>query len=135
MTRLAVTGGRFFGEYRPEKSHEDAQAEQRLVMRRLDEFLSEYPVEVLLHGECLIDGKRSGADRWANYWAVMRGVPVEAYPVDHEQDGPWPGAGPRRSARMLRKGRATDLMVFPGDKGTRACVRAARVLGLKVWEE
>lgn len=106
IIRLLVTGGRTFSN--------------RLSLERtLDAVNRKHAIEVLIEGEC----PTGGADRLAREWAESRRVPVEPYPVNHTLDGPWPGAGPRRNARMLEFGRPTHCIAFEGGRGTADMVR------------
>lgn len=86
-------------------------------------------------GVTIITGKCStGADKIAADWAVVNLVPLIEYPVDHKLDGPWPGAGPRRNARMLWDGEPDRVIAFPGGRGTADMVRRARAAGVPVQE-
>jgi len=60
----------------------------------------------------VIHGGATGADTLAGLNAPLCGAAVEAFPVDHAVDGPWPSAGPRRNARMLRDGKPTHGLAF-----------------------
>jgi predicted Rossmann-fold nucleotide-binding protein len=82
--------------------------------------------------DCIIEGGATGADALANRWAKEHGVPCVTFGVDPLLDGPWPAAGPRRNARMLREGRPDLVVAMPGDKGTADMVRRARRAGVKV---
>lgn len=65
------------------------------TMRR---WLSSFPIRArLAHG-----GAR-GADLMAARLAAEVGLiaPIVAYPFSHDDDGPWPAAGPRRNRRMI----------------------------------
>lgn len=81
---------------------------------------------VIIHGAC------TGADTLAGEWAKANKVEVETYPVEHELDGPWPGAGPRRNLRMLTQSNPELVIAFPGGKGTRNMRALARVQGVEV---
>jgi len=71
---------------------------QGLIFADLDSILiCVRPIRRLVHGDC-----PTGADRIADFWARARGLEVLPYTVNHELDGPWPGAGPRRNERMVR---------------------------------
>ncbi len=74
---------------------------------------------VVIHGGCgkvhRISDKFQrtvGADLIAGSAAERLGIAVDPYPVDHAIDGPWPGAGPRRNARMLRDGKPDRGLAF-----------------------
>ncbi len=79
----------------------------------------------------------AGTDSFVASRALLRGLPVEAYPVDQALDGPWPAAGHRRNRRMLLgnvgAGPADELAAFWGERGTAGAVKAALALGLPVW--
>ena len=119
---LVVTGGRTYTLVTPTKPICDADAEAADLIRALDLSHARRPITRLVHGDA------RGADKASGEWARMRGVDVEAVPVDHALDGPWPGAGPRRNGRMLA--RAIELAsllsepnplgcaAFPGGRGT-----------------
>lgn len=64
-------------------------------------------VSVVIHGACsnVVGGVQVSVDMIADFIARGLGVSVERYPVTHALDGPWPSAGPRRNARMLRDGK------------------------------
>ncbi len=71
----------------------------------IGEHLPESGDVTVIHGACSrIDarGVEVSVDTLAAFAARGLGLHVEAYPVDHAKDGPWPGAGPARNTRMLR---------------------------------
>jgi hypothetical protein len=109
--RALVIGGR---DYR---DHERAFAE-------LDRINAEYKFAVVIHGGA------PGADALANEWALARNVPVEVFPAEWTKLGH--SAGPARNAQMLKDGRPTLVVAFPGGKGTRDLVRRATHKGLPV---
>lgn len=82
--------------------------------------------------ECLIQGEARGADRIAGEWADTRGVRVLPFPADWERLGN--SAGPVRNAQMLREGRPTVVIAFPGGVGTRDMTERARRAGVPVLE-
>jgi hypothetical protein len=51
-------------------------------------------------------------DMLAGWCARQLGHDVEPHPVDYALDGPWPAAGPRRNARMLRESKPTHGLAF-----------------------
>jgi YspA, cpYpsA-related SLOG family/Domain of unknown function (DUF4326) len=81
---------------------------------------------------CIIEGEMSGADLLARQWAEDRGAAVDPYPADWDNiDRPGAAvkrnsrgklydaaAGPFRNERMLREGRPSLAVGFPGGKGT-----------------
>lgn len=72
----------------------------------------------IIHGACsrvvMVRGMRveRSVDMLADFAAWGLGHGIERYPVDHAIDGPWPGAGPRRNARMLREGKPDAGLSF-----------------------
>jgi hypothetical protein len=89
-----------------------------------------------LRGTKLVHGDYedpNGTDQYIGRLVKERGFPVEPVPVDHAQDGPWPGAGPRRNRRKLRTHRPGALIAFPGNTGTADNIRAARELEMPVY--
>jgi hypothetical protein len=64
---------------------------------------------------CLIDGAAPGADTLAHWWAVRNGIPFERYPADWSLGR---RAGYVRNATMLREGRPSAVLAFPGRRGT-----------------
>lgn len=115
--RLLVTGGR---------TYRDAAA----VNAALDAVHAKRGLTAVIHGACHTP---INADKLAGQWARDHGVLEEAYPVDHALDGPWPGAGPRRNARMLAESRPDGVVAFPGGPGTRGMCALAMAAGLRVW--
>jgi hypothetical protein len=66
----------------------------------------------------LCAGGQRGVDSLAREWAIVNKVPFKAYPVDHDIDGPWPNAGPRRNKRMHDAFKPHEVVAFPGGRGT-----------------
>ena len=117
--RLLVTGGRDF-------------TDAAFVNARLDDVAAKHPRITIIHGACYTS---VNADKLAGQWAHEHGHRVEEYPVYHALDGAWPGAGPRRNARMLRSAWPVHgVVAFPGGSGTEDMVKKARATGVKVWE-
>lgn len=116
--RLLVTGPRDLKDY-------------YLVHEVLDGIHAVTPITVL------IEGGAPGTDRFARRWAEDRGVATDPCPVDHALDGPWPAAGPRRNARMLRKKKPDRGLAFVADPPTRETADMVRKMkrgGLEVRE-
>jgi hypothetical protein len=102
---------------------------------------------VLVHGACktfeedgspyelkrLGDGKLEapGADRLAHFMALSLGWDVEPHPARWSKHGK--AAGPLRNQYMARLG-AHGLIAFPGGRGTRTMIDAAREAGIPLWE-
>jgi hypothetical protein len=115
--RILVCGGRDYG---------DAKTLCRVLGAIFDPQR-----DVLIHGRC-----KTGADQMAHEWARECDLTVDPYPVDHELDGPWPAAGPRRNARMFRLSEPDLVVAFPGSRGTENMCEIAMNGGvpvLKVW--
>lgn len=68
----------------------------------------------IIHGACsrVLRGVQVSVDMIADWIAHGLGFGIDAYPVDHAKDGPWPGAGPQRNARMLRESRPDRGLAF-----------------------
>jgi hypothetical protein len=64
----------------------------------------------------LIEGEATGADQMARSWAMFMGIPVEPHWADWDLFGG--RAGSIRNSRMLREGKPTMGMAFPGGDGT-----------------
>jgi len=75
-----------------------------------------------------------GGDRFVAEHVHAEGYRVKSFPVDRRLDGDWPAAGPRRNRRMLRVSGARALIHFPGGKGTRDCIKAAKAMRLVLRE-
>jgi hypothetical protein len=111
---VAITGGR---------DHKTTPAERQEFWRVFDGVGG----RLLVHGDC------RGVDREMAGWARLRKVDVDPYPVK-AVDGDWPGAGPRRTRRMLKDSKAEMLIAFPGDKGTAWSIKIAGELDVPVYE-
>ncbi len=57
----------------------------------------------IIHGACsrFSGGVQKSVDMIVDFVARGLGHGIERYPVNHDLDGPWPGAGPARNRRML----------------------------------
>ena len=85
----------------------------------------------------VIHGGAKGADALAGQWAFNTHTPYEVYPADWypKNDGVLDrGAGFKRNAEMLVKGKPDMVIAFPGGKGTADMVARARAAGVKVFE-
>lgn len=96
--RVLVCGGRDYDQ-------------QETLFRVLDELR---PDHVILGGA-------SGADLLAKEWARLRNRGCSVYRARWKQEGR--SAGPRRNERMLKQGRPTLVVAFPGGSGTSDMVR------------
>lgn len=126
--RVMVTGGRHFGMMQANKNPLIVWSERNWLIDALNRLHTESgPITCLLHGECP-DG---GADLIADIWARSHGIPADPTPVNHTLDGPWPGAGPRRNARMIAK-RPAVVVAAPGRAGTANAVKQAKAAYIDV---
>lgn len=75
---------------------------------------------------------RGGADRLAEQWAFMKGIPYKGYPANWRTLG-W-AAGPIRNGEMLKAEKPDMVLAFPGGSGTADCVKQAKKLGIPVIE-
>lgn len=80
--------------------------------------------------ECVIQGAARGADTLAGEWADERGVRGLPFPADWEANGR--AAGPIRNARMLREGRPSVVVAFPGGRGTDDMIQRSERAGVPV---
>lgn len=80
----------------------------------------------------VIEGGADGADKGARYWRETRRFPGQTYPADwttHKR-----AAGPIRNAQMLKQGKPSVVIAFPGHEGTADAVDRARAAGVRVIE-
>ncbi|CAO99346.1 DUF2493 domain-containing protein (plasmid) [Azospirillum brasilense] len=118
MTRVLVCGGRDYQDH-------------KRVFAELDQIHAEREISVVIHGACIQRGMLSGADRWAEAWAIAREVPYWGFPARWNIDGGGK-AGPMRNARMLEKAKPHIVVGFPGGRGTNGMLRMAREAGVMV---
>ncbi len=111
--RVLVCGGRDF-------------CDREGLFHTLDALASSEGVSVI------IQGATRGADSLAAEWALLRGVPSEAYAADWATLGN--SAGPVRNQQMLEMGKPTRVLAFPGGRGTADMIRRARLGGVTVVE-
>lgn len=81
---------------------------------------------------CLIHGAARGVDTIAGEWAEARGVRPLPFPADWTGLGN--GAGHVRNAQMLREGKPTLVIAFPGGRGTANMTDRAKRAGVPVLE-
>jgi len=124
MPRVLVCGG---------QNYEN----ESFVWHVLDTLHNESPISLLIHGACGWNADSSmqrpmtGADAWADGWAIARQVPKQRCPASWTSLGR--AAGPIRNTQMLRHN--PDLVIaFPGSRGTADMVRKARKAGIRVIE-
>ena len=82
----------------------------------------------------IIHGGASGADTLAGLYADTNGISKEVYMPDRTLDGPGFGWKFNRNTRMLKTGKPTLVIAFPGGNGTADTVRKARSMDIPVIE-
>ena len=120
--RVLVTGGRDFKD-------------RQKVFDVLDEVFGVCEAELLGVAGCIIHGGATGADLWADEWAIVNWKPIHSFPVTQQE---WKTiglkAGPLRNQRMLDEGKPDLVVSFPGGSGTADMVRRAKKAGIRVME-
>lgn len=112
---VLVTGGRDYSDF-----------EQ--FRKVLDKLHGRKPITLVVHGGC-----ESGADSMAATWADEKGIQQAIFPVT---SGQWDligkRAGPIRNQAMVHHILKINRAVhFPGGKGTKSCINAAKAKGIK----
>jgi YspA, cpYpsA-related SLOG family len=102
------------------------------VFEVLDHAHVHCPITLLVHGAHLDPwtGVLVGTDRYAEEWAIARGVPLERHPADRATWGK--SAGSVRRRQMAQAG-AHGLIAFPGGAATESMVQHARRCAIEVW--
>lgn len=150
MIKLLVCGGRDFGKlpmatsvdgttYGPDRAHPDfikRLAEYEFIKETLYKFAEANsafynPNDNWLPADIhIISGGATGADSVAIDWAVVNWCTFDEYKADWDRYDY--KAGPIRNAQMLREGKPTIVMAFPGGNGTADMVAQARMAGVKI---
>ncbi|RYG88415.1 MAG: DUF2493 domain-containing protein [Alphaproteobacteria bacterium] len=99
--RVLVCGGRYYKD-------------RARVWKLLDGIHRKHGIAVVIEGRC----PHGGADLHAQSWAEDRGVENLGFPMVGR-------AGPARNTRMLKEGRPTHCLSFPGGTGTADMTRKA----------
>lgn len=92
--------------------------------------------DVVVHGACGVDAdardwsRMRGADRFADEWAVLKGVQRHRRPAMWDLMGN--KAGPVRNRQMATEFPTATVVAFPGGKGTGNMVSIACELGMTV---
>ncbi len=121
--RVLVCGGR---------DHRD----RAMVWSVLSGLHRDEPITLIIHGACSIPdvrrppGELSGADRWAEEWAVANEVDYVGCPARWRRSKN--AAGPLRNQRMLDEHRPDYVLAFKGNDGTADMVAKARAAGVEV---
>jgi hypothetical protein len=120
MTRVLVCGGRDYQD-------------ERAVHEALTRLHQDRTISFVIHGACVDrEGNLTGADRWAETWAIKNEVPYCGMPARWTAEGH--AAGPIRNRRMLEKGRPDVVLATLGGTGTEHMKSEARKAGVKVVE-
>lgn len=120
--RILVCGGRYYT---------DRDAVYRWLDKNTprtepDEYGNDMPAGVtIIHGKC-----PTGADSFADDWAVVNWCGIEEYPADWNTYRK--AAGPIRNQRMIDEGKPDKAVAFPGGNGTADMVRRLKKAGIPV---
>jgi hypothetical protein len=100
------------------------------VFAALDRVHKHQAIALLVHGACMDPktGQLLGVDRWADEWAVERGVRIERHPEDRAIWGT--SAAAIRAKQMVEAG-AHGCVAFPGAPAS-LCEQAYR-FDIPVW--
>lgn len=79
----------------------------------------------------LIEGGARGADRHGRNWAIDRGVSYHTEPAEWDKYDK--AAGAIRNRAMLKIEGVAGVIAFPGGRGTRDMVKAARQAKVPVY--
>jgi hypothetical protein len=78
----------------------------------------------------VISGGARGADKFGEYYAKKRNLPLRIYPAEWDRYGK--SAGYRRNVQMAEVAEA--VVLFPGGKGTNHMFTIARERGLIIYD-
>jgi len=112
------------------------------VFETLDTLDASYSIDLIIHG------KATGADTWADNWAVKNNVPifalaalwtditVEPSIIRTRFDGSKynAAAGWQRNQRLLEEGKPNLVVAFPGGSGTADMVKRSRAANVEVLQ-
>jgi hypothetical protein len=127
--RVLVCGGRDYSD-------------MACVFETLDMLAASHSVDLIIHG------KATGADTWADNWAVKNNVPifalaalwtditVEPSIIRTRFDGSKynAAAGWQRNQRLLEEGKPNLVVAFPGGSGTADMVKRSRAANVEVLQ-
>jgi hypothetical protein len=119
---VLICGGREFGQ---------SSAEIDAGFKQLDlaaATLKDHGINVTR----IIHGGARGADKVAEKWARSRGFKVEAFYPDWHKFGK--SASYRRNEVMLKTGKPSYVIAFPGESATNHMVRISKEAGVSVWK-
>lgn len=119
--RILVCGGRYYND-RDAVFH---WLDNNTPRTPPDRFGNDMPANVtIIHGKC-----PTGADRWADEWAVVNWCRIEEYPAEWQRYGR--AAGPIRNQKMA-DAKPDKAVAFPGGDGTADMVRRLKKAGIPV---
>lgn len=78
----------------------------------------------------VVSGCAKGADKFGELWANGHGIPVKRFKADWDKYGK--AAGAIRNEEMAKY--ASDVVLFPGNRGTNNMYEQAEKYGLKIWD-
>jgi len=119
--RVLVCGGRDYNDGAKVKKTLDDFCDMRGLVD------DEYNMPL---GVTVIHGGATGADRWADEWAVTNWLPIKEYKADWKAHGK--AAGPIRNQQMLDDGKPDVVIAFSGGKGTADMISRAEKAGLPI---
>ena len=125
---VLICGGRQFGHLNPFLPKEEFK---RRLGERIFAFLW-LRTHILPLNPRIIGGLATGADDIGKEWAAYWGLDFDPYPADWDKHGK--KAGALRNVEMLKKGKPTKVVAFPGGSGTAHMVRIAKEAGVEVLE-
>ncbi len=111
-------------------------ADRATMFKELDFAHAFTPISVIIHGAqgCDLPGriarKPLGADRFADEWAVARGIEPMRFPAKWSEQGLI--AGPIRNQLMLDKGKPDVIFAFSGGRGTADMLRRGLKTGIPI---
>ena len=111
--RVLVCGGRDYQDY-------------GMVEQVLDDYHKEHNITVIIHGAA------TGADMLGERWAKANEIPHCGIPAKWKIHGK--AAGPIRNVWMAENMRIQHVIAFPGDRGTRSMIEAAKDKEISVTE-
>lgn len=80
----------------------------------------------------VVSGKARGVDTCGIHWAVLKDIPVRAFPADWDTYGN--AAGPIRNEQMAEYADALILIWDGKSKGSAGMKRLAKARGLRIFE-
>lgn len=150
MITLLVCGGRDFGDLshvpikyddnflvvdKSSPKWKDKILQYRYIVRKILDFcfdLNLVDANSSIDGLRIISGAATGADSVALDFAKDNWLSFKEYPAEWSKHGK--AAGPIRNAEMLEKENVTNVMAFPGGKGTADMIKKAKDRGIPILD-